>query len=103
MKRARGMTVLELMIVIAIIGAASVLVRSGFRMITKADLVEDTTELAAVLRRTTQLAIEHGELHRVVFHLDNKEDSNLPDYTVEVCQGATAIQRNELVTPDVVA
>lgn len=94
MKRARGMTVLELMIVLAIIGGAAVLVRSGFRMITKADLVEDATELAAVLRRTSQLAVEHGELHRVVFDLDREL------YVVEVCQGATAIQRNEKVFVD---
>ena len=43
-----GMTVLELMIVLAIIGGACFLVRTGFRMLTKADLVEDSTELAAV-------------------------------------------------------
>ncbi len=42
---AAGMTVLELMIVLAIIAGASLLVRSGFRMITKADLVENSTEL----------------------------------------------------------
>jgi general secretion pathway protein H len=85
----RGMTVLELMIVLAIIGGAAVLVRSGFRMITKADLVENATELSAMMKRTGQLAIEHGELHRIVFDLDKQI------YVVEVCQGATAIMRNE--------
>jgi len=94
MKRARGMTVLELMIVLAIIGGAAVLVRSGFRLITKADLVEDASEVAAILRKTSQLAVEHGELHRVVFDLDKSV------YVVEVCQGATAIQRNEVLHPD---
>lgn len=89
MRRARGMTVLEIMIVLAIIGGAAVLVRSGFRVLTKADLVENSTELAAILRRTSALAIEHGELHRVVFDFDKQI------YVVEVCQGATAIQRNE--------
>ena len=34
------MTILELMIVLAIIGAGIFLVRSGFRMLTKADLVD---------------------------------------------------------------
>jgi type II secretory pathway pseudopilin PulG len=83
------MTVLEIMIVLAIIGGGAVLVRSGFRMITKADLVEDATELAAVLRRANQLAIEHGEMHRVVLDLEDHQ------YIVEVCRGQTAIVRNE--------
>jgi type II secretory pathway pseudopilin PulG len=94
MPAAAGMTVLELMIVLAIIGAAAFLVRSGFRMITKADLVENSTELAAILRRTNQLAVEHGEMHRVVFDLDKQI------YAVEVCQGTSSVQRNEAVRPD---
>jgi type II secretory pathway pseudopilin PulG len=84
-----GMTVLELMIVLAIIGGGVVLVRSGFRMITKADLVENSTELSAVMKRTSQLAVEKGELHRIVFDLDKQV------YAVEMCQGSIAIQRNE--------
>jgi prepilin-type N-terminal cleavage/methylation domain-containing protein len=92
--RARGMTVLELMIVLAIIAAASLLVRSGFRLITRADLVENATELSAVMKRASSLAIEHGELHRVTFDLDRQV------YAVEVCQGATAILRNEQLRPD---
>ncbi|NVB83159.1 MAG: hypothetical protein HOV81_32605 [Kofleriaceae bacterium] len=88
------MTVLELMIVLAIIGGGVVLVRSGFRMITKADLVENSTELAAVMKRTSQLAIEKGEMHRIVFDLDKQI------YAVEVCGGATTLQRNEAVRPD---
>jgi prepilin-type N-terminal cleavage/methylation domain-containing protein len=87
--RQRGMTVLEIMIVLAVIGGLFFVVRTGFRALTKADLVEDSTELTAVLRRASQLAVEHGELHRVVLDLDNQA------YAVEVCQGATAIERNE--------
>jgi type II secretory pathway pseudopilin PulG len=97
MKLARaqlGMTVLELMIVLAIIGGGAVLVRSGFRLITKADLVDNSTELAAIMRRASQLAIEHGEMHRVTFDLDKSL------YVVEVCRGTMAIQRNELLRPD---
>lgn len=89
-----GMTVLELMIVLAIIGGAAFLMRTGFRAFTKADLVEDSTELASVLRRANQLAIEHGQLHRVLLDLDKG------GYAVEVCEGQTTIQRNELVRPD---
>lgn len=94
MDRTRGMTVLEVMIVLAIIGGASVLVRSGFRVLTKADLVENATELTAILRRTSALAIEHGEMHRVVFNFDKH------GYVVEVCRGETAIQRNEKARRD---
>ncbi|MDB4959266.1 MAG: hypothetical protein JWO36_6835 [Myxococcales bacterium] len=102
------MTVLELMIVLAIIAGAALLVRSGFRMITKADLVESSTELASILRRTNSLAFEHGEMHRVVFDLDRvgnptecaKGSVAACNYWVEVCQGAPSVQRNEAVRPD---
>ena len=90
----KGLTVMELMIVLAIIGGAAFLMRSGFRTLTKADLVENSTELAAVLKRASQLAVEHGELHRVVLDFDKMV------YSVEVCEGELAIQRNELVKPD---
>lgn len=93
-QRQAGMTVLEIMIVIAIIGGMAFIVRSGFRLITKADLVENANELSAILRRTGQLAIERGELHRVVLDLDSHQ------YLVEVCQGQTAIVRNEALRAD---
>lgn len=88
------MTVLEIMIVLAILGAGVVLVRSGFRMLTKADLVENSVELSAVLRRAQQLAIENGEMHRVVFNLEKGL------YAVEVCQGQVSIMRNEKLNTD---
>lgn len=88
------MTVLEIMIVLAIIVGLFFISRSGFRLVTKADLVEDSTELTAVLRRASQLAVEHGELHRVVLDLEAQA------YAVEVCQGQVAIARNELIKAD---
>lgn len=90
----RGMTLLEIMIVLAILGGLAFIARSGFRLLTKADLVEDANELTAVMRRASQLAVEHGDLHRVVLDLDNQ------GYVVEVCQGQIAIARNELVKAD---
>jgi prepilin-type N-terminal cleavage/methylation domain-containing protein len=89
-----GMTVMELMIVLAIIGGAAFLMRTGFRAFTKADLVENSTDLAAVLRRANQLAVEHSQMHRVLLDLDKGV------YSVEVCEGAPSVQRNELVRPD---
>ena len=88
------MTVLEIMIVLAVVGGLFYVVRSGFRLVTKADLVEDSTELTAVMRRASQLAVEHGELHRVVLDLDAQA------FAVEVCQGAVGIARNELLKAD---
>jgi Tfp pilus assembly protein PilE len=100
------MTVLEMMIVLAVIGGMVFIVRSGFRMITKADLVEDSSALTAVMRRASQLAVEHGELHRVVIDLDRQEpdkpdyDPKKPSYVIEVCQGEVAVMRNENLQSD---
>ncbi|HET9619722.1 MAG TPA: hypothetical protein VFP84_00050 [Kofleriaceae bacterium] len=90
------MTVLEIMIVLAVIAGMFYIVRSGFRLVTKADLVEDAVGLTAVMKRASQLAVEHGEQHRVIFDLDTQA------YVVEVCEGQTAIKRNEdlHVNPD---
>src|SRR3954447_26402525 len=89
-----GLTVLEIMVVLAIVGGLVYIVRSGFRLVTKADLVENATELTAVMRRASQLAVEHGELHRVVLDLDAQA------YAVEVCQGTVGIARNEALKAD---
>jgi hypothetical protein len=97
-----GLTVLELIIVIAVLGAGVYLLRAGLRAVTKADLAEDATELTAILRRTSQLSIELGELHRVVIDLDaaNPNAEERFDYVVERCQGNAAIARNEDVRVD---
>ena len=94
MRTQRGMTILELMIVLAIMGAGMFLLRSGFRMLTKADLVENSTELAAVMKSASRLAVEKSELHRVVLDLDKQI------YAVEACQGAATLARNEQVRPN---
>jgi len=83
------MTVLEIMVVLAVMAGAFFVVRSAFRQVTKADLVDNSIELTAIFKRASQLAVEHGELHRVLLDLDTGT------YTVEQCEGATAVQRNE--------
>src|SRR5262245_33321310 len=95
-RRHSGMTILEMMIVLAIIGLLLALARTGFRVLTRADLVENATELSAIMRRASQLAIEHGELHRVVISFEPNAHGE-QWYVVEVCQGSTAIQRNEVI------
>jgi general secretion pathway protein H len=89
-----GFTILELMIVIAILGLAMVALRSGFRSVTNADLSEDATELAGFMRRASQLSVERGEQHRMLFDLDKGI------YTVEVCQGLSTLNRNAELKPD---
>ncbi len=87
----RGFTLLELMIVIAIIGVAMYVMGTAFNRVTKANLVEDVDELAAMLRRASQLAIESGEQHRVVFDMEKGV------YRIEVCQGAVGLVRQQAV------
>jgi general secretion pathway protein H len=88
------MTLLEIMIVLAIVGLLTLLLGLAYRVLGKADLVEDSNELVAILRRTSTLAIEHGELHRLVLDLDKQA------YVVEVCRGQLSIQRNEALRAD---
>lgn len=92
--REAGLTILEIMIVIAIIGMGGFLVRGGIRVLTKAALSEDSAAVVGLLKRASQLAVETGELHRVTFDLDQHV------FVVEVCQGTTSIVRNEKVRVD---
>ena len=89
----RGMTVLELMIVIAIIGGFAYIAASGFRFVTKADLVDDGYRIAAVMRRTSQLATETGQLHRLVLDFEQKR------FVVEACEGELSVRRGEADEP----
>jgi len=85
----RGLTVLEIMIVLAVIGMLSYLAYSGFRILSSAALVEDTNDLAAVMRRTQSLALESGEPVRLVFDLDKQT------YWVEACVGSPTLARGK--------
>ena len=89
MRRARGMTVLELMIVLGIIAIGMYFASGALRRVTKADLTDDTLELASVLRRTGQLAIETGQLHRVVLDFDKRI------YAIEACRGASTLVKGK--------
>ena len=89
LRRAAGLTVLELMIVMAIIGAGAALGYSGFRMLTHAALGEDVNTLGAVLRRTQVLAVEAGMPMRVVFDFDAQ------GYWVEACAGDPTLTRTK--------
>ena len=83
----RGMTVLEMMVVLAIIGMLAAFGYGVVRKLTRADLVSDTNRLAAIMSRASELAQETGHLYRVV--IDADEDV----VTVESCEGNGAVQR----------
>lgn len=80
-RRQSGITVIELIIVIAIGGLLVGLFYTGIRYISGADLREDTVEVAAVLRSAYNMSTTSGKHHRVVFDLDEQT------YKLEVCEG----------------
>jgi general secretion pathway protein H len=88
------MTLLEIMIVLAILALSALLLRTGLSFLGKEDLVQDANELVAIMRRASSLATEHGEMHRVVLDLDKQA------YLIEVCEGQLSLQRNELLRAD---
>jgi hypothetical protein len=83
-RRQRGLTVFEIVIVIAIIGMLSWLATGALRWLRGANGIDTAVELAAVMRRTGQLAAGSGALHRLVIDLDTQA------YRVEVCAGGPA-------------
>jgi len=85
--RQAGLTIIEIMIVLAIIGLFAYVGYSGFRMLTHASLVEDTNDLVAILRRSQILAVETGQPTRVLFDFDRRS------YWVEVCAGDPSLRR----------
>ena len=94
MRAHRGMTVLEMMIVLAIIAMATLLLRMGVGALTKDAIVENSNELIAIMRRSRTLAIEHGEMVRITMDMDKGA------YVVEECKGSLALKRNEVLTAD---
>lgn len=83
------MTVLEIMIVLAIIGFMAYLSVSGFRFLTGAALSEDTSDMAMVMRRAQLLAVEGGVPTRVVIDFDKHA------YWVEACTGDPSLRRTK--------
>jgi hypothetical protein len=83
------MTVLELMITMAVIAFLVIIGYNGVRYVSKSDLREDTTEVAAVLRAAYNMATTMVAHHRVVFDLDEQT------YRIEMCEGDIALKLQE--------
>jgi prepilin-type N-terminal cleavage/methylation domain-containing protein len=78
------MTLLEMMIVIAVIAMLAALGVGALRWLRGPDAAGASVEINQVLTRTAQFATETGMLHRVVFDLDQQT------YRIEVCEGGPA-------------
>jgi general secretion pathway protein H len=86
--RQHGITLLEIMVVIAIMGLLMTVGLGAYRSMTKADLVKDANRLGSLMRRASELASETGELERLTIDLDKHTA------VVETCSGTIQVQRN---------
>ncbi len=75
---------LEMVVVLAIIGGLAYLGAMAAGRLTRTRLNDDTVGLSAMARRAGQLAVETGELHRIVLDLDQGT------YRIEECKGGPA-------------
>jgi len=89
MRTQRGVTVIELMVVLAVVGMLAVIGYMGVRYVSKSDLREDSGEIAATLRNAHRMALETGLHHRVVFDLDEQT------YRIETCEGEVSLRRSD--------
>lgn len=84
-----GMTLLEIMLVLGIMGMLLVLGSYTVRAVTKSALRADATEVAAALKAARNLAAESGVHHRAVFDLDQQT------YRVEACPDPVQMKRED--------
>ena len=69
MRRDRGFTLIEVMVVLAILGLIMGLGASGFRRLTKSDLRSASTHVAGAVRFLFDRASTTGKVHRLVIDL----------------------------------
>jgi hypothetical protein len=82
------MTLIEILIVIALIGVIFWAFGPGLNSITKFDLRSDATRVAAAMRTAADRAAASATFHRVVIDLD--EDT----FVVEECKGSVKMVRS---------
>lgn len=87
--RQRGMTMLEVIITLAVVGVLMLIGYNGVRFVSKSDLREDSTQVAAAMRAAHNMATTSGTHHRVVFDLDTQT------YRIEMCEGDIRLRHAE--------
>lgn len=86
-RRQRGITVIELLVALAVVGLLMIVGYQGIRHVRQSDLREGTVEIASILRNAYNLATSSGIHHRVVFDLDEQT------FAVEACEGEIKLSR----------
>ncbi len=84
----RGVTLLEILVVIAIMGFLATMGLSAYRSFSKADLVKDAQRVGSIMRRASELSSETGLLERLTIDLDKNT------IVVETCEGVPQVRRN---------
>ena len=77
----RGFTILELLLVMSVIAALTVVLSMGIKRVRNSDLRSDTTKVAQAMRAAYAMATQSGKHHRVVLDLEART------FRVEVCEG----------------
>jgi type II secretory pathway pseudopilin PulG len=89
------MTMIEIIMVLAVIGLMMIVGIGAIRNLSKASLREDATELMAVMRAAHNMATMSRKHHRVVFDLDEGT------YRIEACDGDVQLRKTEREAPPV--
>lgn len=76
-----GMTIIEVMITLAVVGFLMLIGYSGVRYVAGSALRESATEVAQILRAAYNMATISGMHHRVIFDLENQS------FRIETCEG----------------
>ena len=92
----RGITLLELMITLAIVGLLLAVMSGGLNRLNKTELRDDSLRVAASLKAAFNMATFSGVQHRVVFDLESQA------YRIEACPGNPKLYRTDVedVVPD---
>ena len=85
----QGMTLLEMLIVLGVVGAVMALGFFAMRSFTKSDLRADAVAVASALTSASNMAAQSGMQHRVVFDLDQQT------YRIEVCPDPVRLRRGD--------